>query len=167
MKISSKVMLSYHKYSCAIELDYSFNVIILTYQLAYSLYVMILTCSTLCLTIHMTYMSRSRAKLRWRLIMPSGVLKSFTCRLLGLGTRGDLGSFCVIGCGARVHGSRWIHFLLSDWGVGGSWWQPYSSLIIPHIWVGCRSLNHHMWLLADQYSVASRPILHLVLTLVM
>jgi len=36
MKISSKVMLSYHKYSCAIELDYSFHVLILTYELAYA-----------------------------------------------------------------------------------------------------------------------------------
>jgi hypothetical protein len=106
MKISSKVMLSYHKYSCAIELDYSFHVIILTYQLAYSLYVMILTCSTLCLTIHMIYMSRSRAKLRWQLIMPSGVPKSFTCRSLVSENRGDLGSFCVIRRGAQVHGSR-------------------------------------------------------------
>ena len=35
MKKSSKVLLSYYQYSCAIELEYSFRVIILTYELAY------------------------------------------------------------------------------------------------------------------------------------
>ena len=72
MMISSKVMLSYHKYSCAIELDYSFYVIVLRYELAYSLYVMILTCRTSGLIIHITYMSRIRAKLRWRFIVLLG-----------------------------------------------------------------------------------------------
>ena len=99
MKSSSIFMLSYHLYSSAYELDYSFHVIIIIYELAYSLYVMILTCSTLCLIIHMTYMSRIRAKLRWRFIVPLGVPKFFTCRSIGSGTRGNLGSFCV-----RKHG---------------------------------------------------------------
>jgi hypothetical protein len=79
-------MPSYLSYSCAIELEDSFYVIILTYELAYSLYVMILTCSfdmiisyeldysfyamilsyrTLCLIIHAIYMLRFRAKYRW------------------------------------------------------------------------------------------------------
>ena len=62
MKISSKVMLSFYKYSSAYELEYSCLVIIMIYELAYSLCVMILTCSTLCLTIHMTCVSRSRAR---------------------------------------------------------------------------------------------------------
>jgi len=62
MKISSKVMLSYHLYSCAIELEYSCLVIIMIYELSYSLCVLILTCSTLCLIIHMICMSRSRAR---------------------------------------------------------------------------------------------------------
>jgi hypothetical protein len=43
--ISSKVMFLFYIYSCAIELEYSFHVIILTYELADSLCVMILTCS--------------------------------------------------------------------------------------------------------------------------
>ena len=60
--ISSIVMLSFLQYSNAYELDYSFHVTIMIYELAYSLCVMILTCSTLCLTIHMTCMSRSRAR---------------------------------------------------------------------------------------------------------
>jgi hypothetical protein len=110
---SSKALLSYH-YSSAYELDYSFHVIILTYELAYSLYVMILTCSTLCLTIHMTYMSRSRARLRWQFIIPSGVPMFYACRSVGLKSRGDVGSLCVIGHFARVHGNRGIHFLLSS-----------------------------------------------------
>ena len=104
-RFSSKVMLSYHKYSSAYELDYSFHVIILTYELAYSLYVMILTCSTLCLTIHMTCMSRSRARLRWWFIVPSGLPISYACRSVGLESRGDMGSFFLHGRGARVHGN--------------------------------------------------------------
>ena len=61
-RISSKVMLSYLQYSSAYELEYSCLVIIMICELAYSLCVMILTCSTLCLTIHITCMSRSRAR---------------------------------------------------------------------------------------------------------
>ena len=64
-RISSIVMLSYLQYSSAYELEYSRLVIIMIYELAYSLCVMILTYSTLCLTIHMTCMSRSRARLSW------------------------------------------------------------------------------------------------------
>ena len=36
MKKSSKVLLSYYQYSCAIELEYSLHVIMLIYELAYS-----------------------------------------------------------------------------------------------------------------------------------
>ena len=60
MRISSKLLLSYYKYSCVIELEYSFHVIIITYELVYSFYVMSLTCRTSCLIIHMIFMSRSR-----------------------------------------------------------------------------------------------------------
>jgi hypothetical protein len=60
---SSKVLFSFYR-SYAIELEYSFYIIILTYELAYSLCVMILTCTTLCLTIHTTCMIRSTAKLK-------------------------------------------------------------------------------------------------------
>ena len=62
MKSSSIVMLSYHVHSSAYELDCSCLVIIMKYELAYSLCVMILICSTLCLIIHMVCMSRSRAR---------------------------------------------------------------------------------------------------------
>ena len=73
MKSSSIALFSYLQYSSAYKLDYSFHVMILTYELAYSFYVMNLKCKTLCLIIHITYMSRIRAKLRWPFIVPSGV----------------------------------------------------------------------------------------------
>jgi hypothetical protein len=149
MKSSSKFLLSYHSYSSAYKIYYSFHVIIMIYKLAYSLCVMILTCSTLCLIIHMTYMSRIRAKLRWRFIVPSGVPKFFTCRSVGSETQGNLGSFYVRTHGAWVWRNRWMHFLLHGWGVDGMWWQPCPFLVIPHVRVGCRSLNCHMRMLAD------------------
>ena len=62
MKSSSIVMLSYHLYSNAYELECSCLVIIMIYEQAYSLCVMILTCATSCLIIHMVCMSRSRAR---------------------------------------------------------------------------------------------------------
>jgi hypothetical protein len=83
MKSSSIFMFSYHSYSSAYELDYSSCVMIMIYELVYSLCVMILTCSTLCLIIHITYMSRIRAKLRWWFIVPSGVPMSYACRSVG------------------------------------------------------------------------------------
>jgi hypothetical protein len=88
IKSSSIVMLSYHLYSIAYELEYSCLVIIIIYELPYGLCVMILTCSTLCLNIHMICMSRSRGKLMWRFVVPSGLPISFTCRSVGSGTRG-------------------------------------------------------------------------------
>ena len=94
-------MLSYYIYSHPYELEYS-CVMILIYELVYSLYVMKVAYLTLCLTIHITYIIGFRAKLRWQFIMPSGVPKSFTCRSVGSGTQGDLGSFFK-----RKHGA-WV-----------------------------------------------------------
>ena len=91
MKSSSKVLLSYFQYSSAYELEYSFHVIIMTYELAYSFYAMSLTCRTLCLIIHIIYMSRIRAKLRWRFIVPLGVPMSYDCRSVGSEPRGGRG----------------------------------------------------------------------------
>ena len=62
IKSSSIVMPSHLQYSIAYELDYSSRVIIIIYELVYSLYAMIVTCRTLCLIIHMICMSRSRAR---------------------------------------------------------------------------------------------------------
>ena len=104
MKSSSKFMLSYHSCSSAYELEYSCsNVIIMIYELAYSLCVMILTYSNLSLNIHMTCMSRSRVRLGWRFVVPSGLPISFTCRSIGSGTWRGIGSFFVHGRGVWVH----------------------------------------------------------------
>jgi hypothetical protein len=129
MKSSSIFKLSSHSYSNAYELEYScLHVIIMIYELAYSLNVMILTCSTLCLIIHITCMSRIKAKLRWWFIMPSGVPKSFTYWSIGSGTWGDLGSFYVCKHGAWVWRNGWIHFPFHGWGVGGSGDSPVRPL---------------------------------------
>jgi hypothetical protein len=166
IKNSTMVMLSYLQYSNAYELDYGSHVIIMIYELAY-ICMLWAWHVELYAIIHITYMSRIRAKLRWRFIVPSGVPKFFTCRSVGSGTWGNLDSSCVRKHGACVWTNRWIHFLLSGWGVGGRWWQSCLSLVILHVRVGCRSLNYHMRLLANQYSVASWLILRSVLTLTM
>jgi hypothetical protein len=63
MKSSSIFKLSYPSYSSAYELGYSFvRVILMIYQLVYSLYVMILTCSSSFFNVHMICMSRSRTR---------------------------------------------------------------------------------------------------------
>ena len=79
-------MLSYYIYSHTYELEYSYCVMILIYELAYSVYLMRVAHLTLFLTIHITYIIEIRAKLGWRFIVPSGVPKSFTYRSVGLGT---------------------------------------------------------------------------------
>ena len=106
MKSSSIALFSYYQYSNAYELDDSSHVIIKIYVRAYSLCVMILTCRTSCLIIHITYMSRIRAKLRWWFIVPLGVPLSYGCQLVGSKSREDVGSFFVHKHGARVCGNR-------------------------------------------------------------
>ena len=83
MKHFSKVLFSTYQYSHTYELEYSSYVMIMAYELSYSSYVMNLTCRTLSLIIHASYMSKIRAMSRWRFIVPSGVPKSFTCRSIG------------------------------------------------------------------------------------
>ena len=95
-------MASSYNYSHAYELEYSYYVMILIYELVYSLYVRRVAYITLCLTTHITYTVGFRAKLRWWFIVLSGVPKSFTYRSVGSGARGDLGSFCVRKRGAWV-----------------------------------------------------------------
>ena len=108
MNISSKIMLSYHLYSYAIELDYSCLVIIVIYELAYSLCVMILTCSTSCLIIHMICMSRSRARVGVMVCRSFGFAHIRACRSVGSESQGDMDSFLVHGRGARVYGNLQI-----------------------------------------------------------
>jgi hypothetical protein len=117
-------MFLFFTYSCAIELEYSLHVMILTYELAYSLCVMIVICSydmiivyelvhspsarvlsykTLCLNIYTICLLGFRDRYRWWFIMPSGTSKSFTCRFAGSGTTEDLGGHYICGRGARVY----------------------------------------------------------------
>jgi hypothetical protein len=84
MKSYSLVMLAYHLYSSAYELEYSFHVIIMIYKLAYSLCVMILTCSTLNLIIHMTCMSRSGARVGVVVHCSFGFAHILACQSIGL-----------------------------------------------------------------------------------
>ena len=81
-------MLSYYNYSHTYELEYSYCVMILIYELVYSLYVMKVAHLTLCLNTYTTYLIGIRAKLRWRFIVPLGVPKFFTCRSIGAGSGG-------------------------------------------------------------------------------
>ena len=103
MKSSSKVLLSYHLYSSAYEQEYSCLVIIMIYELAYSLCVMILTCLTICLIIHMICMSRSRARVGVMARRSFGFAHILAYRFVGSESQGDMGSFLVHRCGARVH----------------------------------------------------------------
>ena len=104
-RISSIVMLSYLQYSSAYELEYSCLVIIMIYELAYSLCVMILTCSTLSLIIHRTCMSRSRARVGVAVRRSFRFAHILACQSVGLESQGDMGSLFVHGRGARVHGN--------------------------------------------------------------
>ena len=101
-------MLSYHLYSSAYELEYSFHVVIMIYELAYSLCVMILTCLTLCLIIHMNCMSRSRTRVEVVVHRSIGVAYILACQSVVLESRGDIGSSLVHGRGARGHMNLWI-----------------------------------------------------------
>jgi hypothetical protein len=84
MKSSAKLLLTYHTYSSAYELEYSFHVIIMIYELAYSLDILILTCSTSCFNIHMTCMSRSRARVRVVVRRSFGVAYILACQFIEL-----------------------------------------------------------------------------------
>jgi hypothetical protein len=99
-------MLSSYIYSHTYELEYSCYVIILIYELVYCLCVMRIAYITLCLTTHITYIIGFRAKLRWRFIVVLVVPKCFTYRSIGLGTQGDLVSFCTCKHGAWVWRDR-------------------------------------------------------------
>ena len=70
--------------------------------------VMILTCSTSCLIIHMVCMSRSRARVEVMVRRSFGFAHILACRSVGSESQGDMGSFLVYGCGAQVHGNLQI-----------------------------------------------------------
>ena len=84
MKSYSIFKLSYHLYSSAYELEYSFHIIIMIYELAYSLCVMILTCPTLCLIVHMNCMRRSRTRVEVAVRRSLGVAYILAYQSIGL-----------------------------------------------------------------------------------
>jgi hypothetical protein len=99
----SKVMSSSYQYSCCYELEYNYIDIFMIYELEYSPYVMFMSYLTPCFIVHTMFMIRFRLMLRWWFIMLSSMPKSFTCRSVGSGTRGDLGGFSICGHGARIY----------------------------------------------------------------
>jgi hypothetical protein len=106
---SSKAMLSYYIYSHTYELEYDFCVMIMICELVQSLCVMRVAHLTLCLTNHITCITGIRVKLRWQFIELSGVPKFFTCRSVGSGTWGNLGSFCIRKRGTWVWRDKLLH----------------------------------------------------------
>ena len=103
MKSSSIFKLSCLIYSIAYELEYSLDhVIIMIYKLAYSLCVMILTCSTLFFIVHRIHMN-IRTRVRVMVRCAFGFAHILAYQSIGLKSRGDMGSFFVYGRGARVH----------------------------------------------------------------
>jgi hypothetical protein len=109
MKSYSIVKLSYPSYCSAYELEYSFvHVTIMVYELVYSLYVMILTCSSSFFNVHMICMSRSRIRVRVVVHCIFRFAHVLACQSVGLESQGDMGSFLVHGRGAWVHGNMRI-----------------------------------------------------------
>jgi hypothetical protein len=88
-------MSSSYEYSLCYELEYSHVDIIVIYELEYNPYVMFISYLAQCFIVHTMFMNRFRIMLRWWFILLSGMPKSFTCRSVGSGTRGDLGGSYV------------------------------------------------------------------------
>jgi hypothetical protein len=78
------------------------------YELVYSLCVMILTCLTLCLIIHMICMSRSRARVEVSVRRSFGFAHILACGSVWSESQGDMCSFFVHRRGAQVHRNLWI-----------------------------------------------------------
>jgi hypothetical protein len=140
MKSSSIVLLSYHLYRSAYELEYSCLVILKLYEIAYSLCVMILTCSTSCLIIHMICMSRSRARVEVTVRRSFWFAHILACRSVGSESRGIWVASLYAGMVLECTGT-FGYDGAPGWGVGGRWWQPCLSLVIPHVRVLCRSFK--------------------------
>ena len=84
------------------ELEYSCDVIILIYELVYSLCVMRVSSLTLCLIKHITYIMKIRTKLDVGVHHATRCAQFITCRSIGSESRGELGSLCI-----RRHGA-WV-----------------------------------------------------------
>jgi hypothetical protein len=73
------------------------------YELVYSLYVMIMTSSSLFFIVHITCMSRGRTRVRVTVCCAFRFAHVLACQSVWLEYLGDMGSFFVHGCGALVH----------------------------------------------------------------
>ena len=94
------VMSSSYLYSLYLELEYSHLDIFMIYELEYSPYIMLISYMTQSFIVHIMFMDTFRIMLMWWFIILLGTPKSFTCRPVGSGTRGDLGGHYVCGRGA-------------------------------------------------------------------
>jgi len=88
-------MLSYYNYSHTYKLEYNYYVMILLYELAYGLCVIRVAYLTLCLTTHITYIIRIRAKLRWRFYRAFGCAQVLSLSIRTVGVPG--GTWVVFG----------------------------------------------------------------------
>ena len=84
-------MLSSYIYSHTYELQYSCCVMILIYELVYSLYAIRVAYVTLCLTTHITYIIGIRAKLRWRFYRAFGCAQVLSLSIRRVGDPGGFG----------------------------------------------------------------------------
>jgi hypothetical protein len=119
-------------YSNAYELEYSLvHVMIMIYELAYSLCVMFLTCSSLFLIIHQVSMNRGRTRdemtVRWAVV----AAPNLACHSERVRSMGFRSCFQLHGRGARVCGDQRICGYLSGRGVGGSVVTALSILCNP------------------------------------
>jgi len=98
----SKFMLSLSNYCHIYELEYSCDVMILIYELVYSLCVMRVPSLTLCLLKHITYIMKIRTKLDVVVHRVTRCAQFITCRSIGSESRGELGSLYICRHGAWV-----------------------------------------------------------------
>ena len=106
MKSSSLCKFSYFPYSLAYELEYSLNhVMVMLYELGYSLYAMILTWLLLFFMVHVIYKFRDRVRSGITVCCTFGFAHVLARQSVGLESWGDMGRDLVCGHGARIHGN--------------------------------------------------------------
>lgn len=103
MKSSSIFKLSYPLYNNAYELEYSLDhVIIVIYELVYSLCFMIITCSSLFFIIHMPCMNSGSTRIGTKVRCAFELAHVLACQSIGLGLGGtwvvSLYTAVVLGC---------------------------------------------------------------------